>query len=479
MDQNLAWWSHELLAGWRDRPGPLYQGLSTAILDGIEDGRISAGARLPAERLLADALGVSRGTVVAAFEQLLTAGVVRRRQGAGTFVMGRPGWLRARADNPAAALLLQRLAARETLDLSLSVPPDTGHLPAIDWSVSPSAGVSHGLDARGSEALREAVAGYLTEHQQLPTSPDQLVITAGAQQALAILVAMAGPRRTSVVTGCPTYPGMRSALGTRSARVVTVAGDGPAGVDPAQLGRALRRTEHAIAYLMPTGSNPTGAVMPAARREGVLEAARSAGALVVEDLTLADLYYGERPPPPLSRLDDAVVAVGSLGKVFWAGLRIGWIRASEPILSAAVQIKAAQDLGCSVPSQQLATRLLQAADEGWLDGLRQSLAERRDRLVSRLGERLPSWEAPVPAAGLSAWVRLPVRETESYCGQASRHGVIVAPGALVCACGAHGSYVRISFAQPMDEIDLAVDRLSWAWAAHSQDLAATPTAPVA
>jgi len=112
---------------------------------------------------------------------------------------------------------------------------------------------------------------------------------------------------------------------------------------------------------------------------------------------------------------------------------------------------------------------------GKLSRLRQGLVERRDRLTQALSDRLPSWRVDGrPAAGLSIWVELPLAEADSFCGQAARHGVVVAPGGMACICGGHRRYVRISFAHPIDELDLAVDRLSWAWAAHSQDLAATP-----
>src|SRR5688500_5295598 len=126
------WWTQVVFADWRERPGPRYQGISAAVLDAVDAGRVRSGSRLPAERLLADALGVSRGTSVAAAGQLVDAGLGRRRQGSGAFVAGRPGWLGQPVSNPAAGLLLRRLAGRASLDLSLSVPPGIDHLPTVD-----------------------------------------------------------------------------------------------------------------------------------------------------------------------------------------------------------------------------------------------------------------------------------------------------------------------------------------------------------
>jgi DNA-binding transcriptional MocR family regulator len=327
----------------------------------------------------------------------------------------------------------------------------------------------------GLAALREQVAAHLTERQALPTTPEQLVITAGAQQALAVVAAVAA-RRATVVAGCPLYPGVRSALAGRPIRITTVPGDGPAGVDPEAIARTARKVEAPLVHVMATGANPTGAVMPAHRREALLGAARRVGALVVEDLALADLVYGtDPPPPPLAALDPDVVVIGSTSKLFWAGLRVGWIRADEPLRAAIVRAKAALDLATSLPAQHLAARLLAAVDDRWLGAVRSGLAERRDHLARRLTARLPSWRFdPAPAAGLSLWAELPIADADAFSHVAARHGVVVAPGSMMCGCGRHRAHLRLSFAQPVDELDLAAERLASAWEAHSEDLAALP-----
>lgn len=476
VDRDLAWWMQVVFDGWRERPGPRYQRVAAALLDAMESGALRPGWRLPAERLLADALGVSRGTVVAAFEQLVAAGVARRRQGSGTFVAGRPSWAGEPTVDPAAMLLLRRAAARASIDLSLSTPPGVDHLPPVDWAEAVRAAEGHGLDPVGSVELRERVAAHLTEHQRLPTSADQLVITAGAQQGLALLASVVG-RRSTVVAACPTYPGLFSALAGTGTRMVTVAGDGPAGVDPLAIDRAARKVDNPVVFVMPTGSNPTGSVMPLGRRQDLLTRARGAGALVVEDLTLADLVYRDDVPAPLGALDDGVVSVGSAGKLLWGGLRIGWVRAPEPLRAALARAKAAADLGSSRPSALIAAPLFDAVDAAWLAALRRALALRRDRLAAHLSGRMPSWRVEhLPDAGLSLWLRLPLGDAEAFCHAADRHGVIVAPGAVACGCGAHRGHIRVSFAQPIEELDLAAERLASAWEAYCEDVAATPTA---
>ena len=126
MAEDLSWWAEVVFGGWRHRPGPRYQRLAAALLDAVDRRVLREGTRVPAERILAASVGVSRGTVVASFEQLVAAGVLRRRQGSGTYVVGRPSWAARPGGSGVAALLLQRMVGdRETIDLSVSSPGDS------------------------------------------------------------------------------------------------------------------------------------------------------------------------------------------------------------------------------------------------------------------------------------------------------------------------------------------------------------------
>lgn len=458
-----SWWTEVVFRGWRQRPGPRHQRLAAALLDAVERGTVHEGDRVPAERPLAAALGVSRGTVVASFERLAEAGVLGRRQGAGTFVLGRPSWT---APSGVSALLLRRAQDERTIDLSLSVPADRSHLPPIDAAAAWAGLDGAGLDPAGSPLLRSAVAEHLTRHQQLPTGPEQLMITAGAQEALWLLARTA----TGLVTSCPTYPGMTgAAAGIPIATLPT----GPDGPNPSTIER-LARTPGALVHLMPTGHNPTGTVMPTLARQSVAAIADAGRATIVEDLTLADLYLDTEPPPPLAALSPAVVAVGSAGKLLWSGLRVGWIRADEPLLSALVAAKASLNLATSATTQALTAHLLAAIDRPWSDAHRAALALRRDHLAGALADRLPGWRVNRPAAGLSLWVEVPVASVDAFAHTAARHGVTISPGSTSCIDGRHHRYARLSFAGQLDDLTLAADRLAAAWEAHATDRAAAP-----
>jgi DNA-binding transcriptional MocR family regulator len=480
MDQDLSWWAEVVFAGWRDRPGPRYARLAAALLEAIDQHTVARGTRVPAERALAAVAGASRGTVVACYEQLVEAGVLTRRQGSGTYVAGRPSWA-ARPAAGTAAMLLRRVAEdRETIDLSVSAPGDLRHLPATDPEAAWHGLDGHGLDPAGLPGLRAEIARHLTEHQGLPTDPGQLVVTAGAQEALWLLSRVLPGTR--VLASCPSYPGLAGVLAGTGTAVVPVPADA-AGEDPSAVERA-GRSPGAVAYLMPTGHNPTGAVMPLLRRQAMAAIADAGRVTVVEDLTLADLTLGGQAltpagagpaaPPPLAALSTRVIAVGSVSKVLWGGLRVGWIRAGEPLRSALIARKSALNLGTAVVSQALAGQLLAAVDGGWLAAHRAALTERRDLLGALLGRHLPAWSARTPEAGLSLWAGLPTGSADAFTLAAARHGVTVLAGGAACADGRHRNFVRLSFAEQPSTLELAVERLAVAWELHAETLAATP-----
>ena len=292
MDQNhrdLSWWAEVVFRDWRQRPGPRYARLAAALLEAIDHHTLRQGARVPAERVLAAVVGASRGTVVACFDHLVAAGVLIRRQGAGTYVAGRPSWAARPAGSSVATMLLRRVAEdRESIDLSVSAPGDLRHLPRIDPEAAWQSLDGHGLDPGGLPFLRDEVARHLTERQRLPTDPGQLVITSGAQEALWLLNRTL--QATRALAGCPTYPGLASALAGTRAEITVVPADA-AGEDPNAIERA-GRAPGGVAFLMPTGHNPTGSVMPLIRRQAIAAIADAGRVTVVEDLTLADLTLG-------------------------------------------------------------------------------------------------------------------------------------------------------------------------------------------
>jgi DNA-binding transcriptional MocR family regulator len=487
MDQDLGWWTRIALDGWRQRPGPRYQRIADAVAEAAQRRLVGPGDRLPPERVLADALAVSRGTVVRAYEQLVESGLVERRQGAGTYVGPRPAWTRDRPSVPSRRLPTPDV---EPIDLSLPVPAGTGHLPALG-AAAPLDGFGHGVHPAGLPELRAALADELTHRLRLPTTADQLIITSGSQQALALLAeALLAPGRT-VLTGCPGRPGLAELAAGRQAGLVGVPLGPELQLDVAGLARAARRAPSPVFYLDAAGHR-----LPGGRRGELLGVVRRCAGVLIEDLSqpgpsllgpslLGPSLLGPSGSGPsgsgsgpgevpLAALDPEVVAVGSLSAVFWAGLRVGWLRAPAPLHDRLLRMRGLADLAPSVPAQLLARGLLAAADPAWYRELDRALRERRELLLRLLAEQLPGWRTQSAPAGLALWAWPPVLDSATFAHLAAgRFGVLTTPGAAACADGRHLAGLRLGYAQAPETLEAAVDRLRAAWEEHSRQLAAS------
>lgn len=210
--------------------------------------------------------------------------------------------------------------------------------------------------------------------------------------------------------------------------------------------------------------SPTGRVAGPGHRRAVAQAVVGAQVPLVEDLALAGLAWG-RLPPPVSAFtgDHPGAVVGSLSKLLWGGLRLGFVRAPQPVAARLARVKATHDLGTSVVSQLLA--------EAWLthpvlaDALGRrnvELRHRHDVLVAALADRLPGWRVAPPEGGLSLWVRLPAPRAEALGQVALRHGVAVATPSSLSVAG-DDEHVRLSFAAPPAVLERGVERLTAAW----------------
>jgi DNA-binding transcriptional MocR family regulator len=414
--------------------------------------------------------------VLAAYQQLAGDGLIERRHGSGTFVTDPDGGTDAGTgtgtgpptlppDREGSSLVHHLAdASRDEpslIDLSLSVTHDLGHLelpaltPAQLRAVEPATGYS----PWGLAGLRAAVAAHVTGWG-LPSTPGQIVITTGAQQAIAAAAACWVRPGDTVVCEDPSYPGALAALRQAGARVVGVPVDRH-GVVVAALEAALAAGP-ALVYLQPDVHSPTGVVLAERRRRAVAGLLGAARVPLVEDAALADTAWSPGPPPIAALAGAASVAlVGSLSKGFWGGLRVGFVRVPEPLAPRFVRVKATMDLGSSVPAQVLAERLLAGDPRAVLRRRRSVLRERHDTLAAALHRHLPSWRWTAPEGGLSLWVRLPGDAT-AFAHQARRAGVAVAlPGPLSPGDG-HRDHVRLSFDLPPAALVEAVERLAHA-----------------
>ncbi|HEU5390972.1 MAG TPA: PLP-dependent aminotransferase family protein [Streptosporangiaceae bacterium] len=460
----------DLLGRWAAADGPLYRLLATRIARLADTGELPAGLRLPPERELAAALSVSRNTVAAAYQLLRDEGMAESRQGAGTRIVPHRTTPAAvhRANGFFSGLLENSVV---DADLSLAVvdcaPPVAAALadPGTVLGGSDPVTATSGYFPLGLPALRAAIAGHLTGRLGLPAGPAEIIVTTGGQQALDLLIRCEVLPGQPVAVEDPTFPGVLDALYRAGARVIGLPAG--AGLDPDRLEHVVRTHRPAMVYLIPTHHNPTGLVMPAGHRRRVARlAAEHPGTLFVDDMTLAELPLGEAPePPPLAAFAPRqanLVSVGSLSKLYWGGLRTGWIRASPGLIARAAAAKAAADLGSVAFQQAITAALLNDGHDGIVAWRREWLRARHDALTGALRAALPGWTWPQPQGGLTVWVRVG-GDSSAFAQAALRQGVAVVPGRLLSAsgdAGGAGEYLRLAFTQAPEVLARSVPKLA-------------------
>lgn len=447
-----------LLEGWLALPGPRYARLGEALRKAIREGRLGARDPLPPERTLAALVGVSRTTVVAAYDALAAEGWIERRQGSGTRVA-------AAAPRRHRVLTLRTPAGGVAgdLDFTIAVPLLDDDQRAELASFGPDAFADAAYHPLGLPALRDALAArYCAEG--LPTRPDQILVTTGAQQGISLAIAAFLRPRDACLIESPTFFGAIDALRAAGARLVGVP-VGEEGVDPGQFASLLTARQPRLAFLTPTFQNPTGTVLSREARGQVGAALVRTGVPLIEDDSLVDLSFGLVPPPRIAAAapDAHVISIGSLSKLYWAGLRVGWMRVPDDLVPRLVQTKTLADFGSSIPSQQLAVRVIESLDRH-IAHRREAALPARDLLVGLLRHRLPVAEFRVPDGGQFLWVKLPTRNATGYTQVAAAHGVRVFPGAAMGVLPLEDSWLRLPFTLPVAVLPEAVDRMAAAWA---------------
>lgn len=474
----------EVLGRWSAGSGPLYKRLADALRTAVARGDIPPDTRLPAERVLARRLNVSRSTVVSAYDLLYAEGMVVRRQGSGTWIAPQPASVARRAH--LGQVWVPHAALRAIVDAPDDVIPFTAstvdRLPvglpreafAIDFDEvianPPYFEVPNGLPA-----LREQVA-LLYERRGLETSPDQIVVTAGAQQAISLVAAAHLASGDLALIESPTYPGAIDAFGLTGARLrgipITTRG-----ADVSAIERTCAQGHVGLIYLIPTFQNPTGTVMPAARRESLAEAVTAWDVPLIEDESLVDLSLGIEPPLPVASFgpNSSIYCVGSLSKLFWGGLRIGWVRCPPASIGPIMRLKSVNDLSSSLVSQAIALKLLDHRDAMIARRCAQ-LTRKLDLLVRVLSKHLPSWKFGQPAGGLSLWVDTGV-DSFGLAQAALREGVAIVTAAETAIDRGSATCIRLPLALDDDLIEMGVKRLARAYDGFAGSDAARPSLP--
>lgn len=446
-------WS-ELLPLPDELPG--YLAVARGIRGMAMDGRLAAGARLPSERALAVVLGVSRTTITRAYGELVASGWARARQGSGTTIILPTG------ERAPSFPLIPGLRT-DAIDLSAAAglaPAGAEAIirSALDWL--PSTLNSAGYEPFGAPHLRRRIADWYGA-RGLATDPDQIVVTSGAMMAVSVAMhTLLGPGERILVDS-PTYPGALGAIQAARARAVSV----PlvSGWDLGGWDEALRRSKAAAAYLIPDFHNPTGLLMPAAQREELAALLARYGCVPIVDETLVELNLsGRSMPAPFAAASGQAISIGSLSKMLWGGIRIGWLRCPATVLDG-VRLRAIQlGLGASALDQLVATSYFEEAAPVRAEVVHR-LGLARDTWLAELADRLPDWRVLPPDGGLALWVELPRRVSSELALAAAAHRLLLTPGPRFSADRTQTNRLRLPLTLPPDVIGEAVTRLVAAW----------------
>lgn len=453
----------QLLGQWSEGSGPLYQQLSDQIVELINDGSLRAGEQLPPERALALGLSVSRGTVVRAYEQLANVEVVSRVQGRGTTIAGRA----MSAGSNSVEFVGERLWATErtAIDLLKAIPP---MLPAVAELVTNIDMAPHAADLEGAEplgwwSLRESIAALHTR-QGLATTPHQILVTSGAQQAISVLAAAMVHPGDVVLGEEDTWPGLIDVVRHLGARYEPVRLDHD-GIIIGDLEAKIDRFRPGLLAFNPQHQNPTGSRLPRDRVEAIAALARRHRIPTLEDRVAADLGFDGRHLPAFDEFDTGGYGViaGSICKVAWPGLRLGWLRADAQVINRLRSHKAVADMFTPALSQLVGLKVLDSYESIVGDRVAQ-LREAADFVVETLRSKFSDWQFVPPRGGLSVWVTLPDQASASAFAQhASRHGVLIGSGSQFCSSNADCPTIRIPFTEPLDTLAEGLDRLCEAW----------------
>jgi GntR family transcriptional regulator/MocR family aminotransferase len=471
---------------------PLYQQIETYLRQGILSGSLAADTRLPASRQLARDLGVNRITVENAYAELETEGLIHSKMGSGTYVLPPNPLLALSKEGPNAPWPLwqqsvdiqDRITKNKALDAKLKKVISHPHpinfesgigdahlFPAEDFrkvlqTVMRRDGIAT-LDygePNGHAPLRETITHILAS-QGLHTRSENVLITAGSQQALSLISQLLLKPGDVILVESPTYSGALDLFRSLDFKVVGTPVDGQ-GMQVEMLEKLLQQHHPKLIYTIPNFHNPTGTCLSGPRRRELIVLADRYNVPILEDDFVGDLRYEGRTQPALKALDPGgrVIYINTFSKILMPGLRVGFLVAEGPIYDALVNFKRVNDLATSTLVQRaLEAYVTVGRYQSHLRRSCQIFRKRRDAMLSAIDRHLPAEvHLDPPQGGLFLWLQLPKDlSSERLLPFALEEGVVFAPGNQFFPDQTGGrSWLRLNFvAQAPDQINEGIKRL--------------------
>lgn len=469
---------------------PLYQQIESYLRENILSGTLAPETRLPATRQLAQTLGVSRITVNNAYATLESEGLLYSHEGSGTYVLARapllprlasaagtgwPLWQQtiARDDPPIIGPATPTArSAKHPKPITFTGVGDPREFPLKEFAKTMqdvlrrggTAALEYGEFNHGYAPLRTTLTHVLAS-QGIQAHPDNILITTGSQQALALVCQVLLKSGDVVFVESPTYNYALELFRTLGLKIVGIPLD-EQGMQTEQLEPLLQQHHPALIYTIPNFQNPSGACLSGARRRHLVALASRYNVPLLEDDFVGDLRYDGRAQPALKALDSGggVIYIGTFSKLLMPGLRVGFLVAEGPVFARLVAHKRVNDLTTST--------LMQCTLEAYVNvgqyqaHLRRSCRlyrKRRDAIVAAIKRYLPyETQFYTPQGGLFLWLCLPQNQSSlELLPFALDEGVEFAPGWRFFPDPADGdSYLRLNFAtQTPEEIEEGIRRL--------------------
>jgi 2-aminoadipate transaminase len=456
---------------------PLYRQIAQRVREAILSGELVEGTRLPTERALAQELNVNRTTVMNAYNELASEGLIERHVGRGTTVRRSyasfddeavdysvPSWLFGLAAGEDAALgadarvlseLVSMADRREVISfVSGSAAPDM--LPAELLRTIVDSGLladrQHALGycpVEGLQSLRRGIAARM-RRRGVAVDLQNILILSGSTQGLGLIGRFLLNAGDEVVVEIPTYLGAIQTFRALGARVIGVPTDND-GMRVDLLESILSRRRPRFIYVQPTFQNPTGAVLTQERRRRLLLLSQRYQTPIVEDDPYGELFYEQEPPHPLKALDmhENVLYLSTFSKTLAPGLRVAWLAAPAPMIERLTLHKQVFDLNTNGIGQWMVSELLQQnMFDTHLASLRQHSKQKRDLMLQAIHSYWPATvRVNCPGGGFHLWCRLPGEiRARTLLREAAQEQVAFVVGEPFHIDGGGHQFIRLSFA---------------------------------
>lgn len=455
----------------KKEPGvPVYVSIVELILSYIKNGDILPGQRLPAERKLAEFFKVNRSTVVHALDELVDLGWIVRKQGSGTIVnegkwgistTPRTDWRRYLDQNVFAQVdpflnqinTLLKKPNEDILDLY------TGELPLdlIPSFAFPPLTWKHFLKEEQQEdlgylPLREAISLEMEREYGFTLSPESLLITSGAQQALFLILQVLLKSGDSVAIEDPSFLYALPIFQAAGIRLYGVEMDDE-GINLDSLEKTIRQHRVKMIMVNPSFQNPTGKTMSVKRRHELVRLCQNYQVPILEDDVFARLnFIPSDQIPPLKKIDpENVLYIGSLSKILGSTTKIGWLSAPSSINQQLAEARKMMDFTLSIFPQLLANLALSDDDFSEKINSLKKTVEARGKAVYDMINKLPEWQVEMPKGGFYIWAQWKagnLRQKDFY--TFLQEGLLIAPSFFFSE---DRQSIRINFSR-VDEQDL-------------------------